>query len=245
MITKLPITWKNQPEEFSLKENQIQIYCIEFNVLKPYLQQMTNLLFPVELIRADQFVFTRDRERFILARGFLRLLLGKFLARSGAQIELAYTPHGKPYINNEYYSGDLQFNISHAGDLLMIAIQKGHTVGIDVEFMRPSTDVLSLAKNYFSPLEFQTMQKLSTHGQIELFFQLWTRKEAVLKNSGKGLSYSLADAEVLANNMVVTDMGIYFVASLPMEDNYQAAISSSNAFEVEHIQCWRIDKLIL
>jgi 4'-phosphopantetheinyl transferase len=239
LITKLETCWENPPSQISLADNHIHIWWTQFDDLIPYLQQLQSLLFPKELVRAGQFVLTRDRQRFILARGFLRSLLGKYLGKSGAEIELNYSEYGKPHIDEAQNVDNLQFNLSHANDFLLVAIRKGHAVGVDVEFMRPATEVLSLAKSYFSPEEYQSLTKLKTTEQSELFFQLWTRKEAVLKNAGKGLSYSLADVEVLANNTVVTDMGVFFLASLPIAEHYQAAVSSSVSFAPTDVFCWK------
>jgi len=51
-----------------------------------------------ERARAKGFRFERDRRRFIVARGLLRMLLGRYLGMSPANLRFGYGPHGKPYL---------------------------------------------------------------------------------------------------------------------------------------------------
>lgn len=244
MLPQLPICWITDPPDFSWPGSKLYICLAKLNALVPLLPYLHNLLHPTELIRADQFVFTRDRERFIAARGFLRFLLGKYLNISGVEVEFIYLPQGKPHLKEEQNTRNLHFNLSHAQDHILIALRQNYAVGVDVEYMR-SAEILSLAKNYFSLLEYQELAKLASDKQRELFFQLWTRKEAVLKTSGKGLSHSLAEVEVLGNNPIITNLGVFFIASLPMSDCYQAAISSSEPFGNAEVYCWEATSLFL
>jgi len=143
-----------------------------------------------ELALAKRLVRPMDQEKSIFARTVLRRVLSHYLSISPEQIEFAIGEHGKPFVQDS----DVQFNLSHSGDCVLIGVTQNQPIGVDVECVGPKQDYLALAKRFFSKAEFAAIQ--SSEKSVEAFYRCWTRKEAFLKAIGLGLSFGLSNFEV-------------------------------------------------
>jgi len=141
-------------------------------------------LFPAERTRADRFVIEADRSRFTVTRGVLRTLLRLCLPDSADPLEFVLNPWGKPALQ----AGEPRFNVTHSGDLALIAIARGADVGIDVEQQAIPRRLDDLAQTVFTARECETLASLHGDRRNRFFFRTWTCKEAVVKAVGGGLS---------------------------------------------------------
>lgn len=141
-----------------------------------------------ERARAGRFHFARDRERFVVARGTLRVLLGSYLGTEPRTVTLVANPWGKPGLASAHF---LRFNMSHAGTLALIAVTRDLEIGVDVERLRPLDDLEQLVRRYFTPEEGGVVLRAPDESRVALFFECWTRKEALLKAWGRGMSLPL------------------------------------------------------
>ncbi len=148
-------------------------------------------LFLDEKGRADRFHFVNDRNRFVVARGLLRKLLGGYLHQDPADLEFSYGQHGKPALSGANASSGLSFNLSHSSNLVVYAIARGRNLGIDVEHIRPDSAGDDIAKRHFSAREVSDLRALPPEARVDGFFRCWTRKEAYLKATGMGLQIPL------------------------------------------------------
>jgi phosphopantetheinyl transferase len=96
--------------------------------------------------------------------------------------EIATGPHGKPYLRGD----DLHFNVSHSGDLRVLAIAR-QEVGVDVEVLRDRGDVRELAAIGLPPEQAEQVAAAPAAERDLLFHRLWVRHEARLKCHGVGL----------------------------------------------------------
>ena len=172
----------------------INIWRIPLAQLAARRRDFQRLLDPAEQTRAARFVFDHDQERFVIARGALRTVLGHYLSAPPATIGFNYGPHGKPSVQE----CALEFNLSHAADWAYLAISESAPVGIDVERLRPPSrhGWLDLARRFFSASEVAELTAMAPDKQTEAFFACWTRKEAYIKLHGRGLSLPLAHFSV-------------------------------------------------
>lgn len=126
------------------------------------------------------------RAQFVLARATLRLLLAR-MAGDGTEprdLRFRYGPQGKPYL-----PGGPSFNVSHSGDVLVVAIAEKGRVGVDVERVRPVRRMARVAARRFAPAERAWMAATGDGASDdEAFFRVWTRKEAFAKALGRGLA---------------------------------------------------------
>ncbi len=168
-------------DDCDLQSNRIDIW--EFSLTKMPVNA-NSLLNATELARANRFHFDRHRRRFTVARATMRLILGRYLQQDPEQLIFSYGQHGKPQINSQA----LEFNLSHSGELALLAVGCQFPLGIDVEFFsaRPYDGI---AKHLFSPQELQSFLKLANYLKPQVFFHIWAQKEAFIKACGLGLSY--------------------------------------------------------
>ena len=131
------------------------------------------------------------RNRYTAARGTLRILLGRYFQANPAAIVLAYQPHGKPELGPPWNSRGLEFNLSHCGDLALLAFTRIGPIGVDVETVRAMPNAAALLERFFSAEEVAQWQQTPPEREETVFFQGWTRKEAWLKAVGSGLSFPL------------------------------------------------------
>jgi 4'-phosphopantetheinyl transferase len=144
-----------------------------------------------EIARAEHFSFEKDRNRFVVARGLLRVLLAAYLRVEPQQLRFCYNAYGKPALDDALQECALQFNLSHSQGLALFAFAYQRVVGIDVEYMRAGIEYEQLAQHFFSPYEHEVLQALPNEMRREAFFNCWTRKEAYIKARGEGLSIPL------------------------------------------------------
>jgi len=156
------------------------------------LERCRGVLSPEELTRAARFVVEPPRHHFIVARATLRVLLGDALHVDPQALEFEIGRFGKPSLPNH----DIEFNVSHSGDVVLVAIGAQSPLGVDVETERPHRDLLSLAQRFFAPGEVARLESLPESGRAEAFYRCWTRKEAYLKARGTGITLGLDTFEV-------------------------------------------------
>jgi 4'-phosphopantetheinyl transferase len=155
------------------------------------ISQLESTLSLEEKARADRFHFAKDRNRFVVARGLLRELLGAYLQHPPEDLEFSYGQHGKPALSGAHRSSGLCFNLSHSAGLAVYAIARERNLGIDVEHIRPDSAGDDIAERYFSAREVSELRSLPPHERVDGFFRCWTRKEAYLKATGMGLQIPL------------------------------------------------------
>ncbi|MFC5861905.1 4'-phosphopantetheinyl transferase family protein [Acidicapsa dinghuensis] len=152
------------------------------------------LLTHEEQLRAGRFLTERLASRFQVGRAMLRLGLAHYLRVHPKDVVLQSGVHGKPQLAG---IARLHFNVSHTGSLALIAFTALRDVGIDVEAIRDNVEGMEIASAYFTPLETAVIASALPEEQSLRFLQLWVRKEAVLKASGRGISDGLDLFEVI------------------------------------------------
>jgi 4'-phosphopantetheinyl transferase len=153
-----------------------------------------SLLSTSERVRADRRKRPQDRERSLQAHCAIRRILALQLGRDPRHLEFDTTAFGKPFLTRP--AQDLQFNLSHSGRHGLIAVAKGRSVGVDIEVRRPIGDLLGVALQIATPREAKFLKQLPTGQVHSAFFELWTRKEAMLKALGRGFSVDPRELEV-------------------------------------------------
>ncbi|HVU87660.1 MAG TPA: 4'-phosphopantetheinyl transferase superfamily protein [Pirellulales bacterium] len=150
-----------------------------------------------ERARAARFHFDRDRNKYVAARGILRRLLARYTGNDAAGLLFRYGPRGKPELDGGGVAQAVQFNVSHRGGFALYAFVMAREVGVDVEFVREVSEARAIARNHFTPAEIRLLESAADERAAqERFFRLWTRKEAVIKAVGTGLSMPLDEFDV-------------------------------------------------
>lgn len=187
-----PLTaWAAPPPELRLQENEIHLWRASLDCEAAVLRRLEAVLAPEEASRAAKFVFARDRDHFIAARGILRELLGAYLHCAAAAVAIGYGEQGKPTLGGADFREPLHFNLSHAQGLAVYAFSFGREVGVDLESIRPDFATQDIAKRFFAPEEVEELESLPPGLRALGFFLCWTRKEAYIKARGEGLQIPL------------------------------------------------------
>ena len=179
--------WEVPPPTKQILENQLHIWRSTLDGSEEERAKLASYLSSEETARAERFVFAKDRDHFVVARGMLRELLGGYLGRRADEVQFETGPIGKPFVRG----AEIKFNLSHSHGLGVYAFTVGREVGIDTEKVRPEFAGMDIAERYFSKAEQEELRQVAPARQSEAFFLCWTRKEAYVKAHGKGLQIPL------------------------------------------------------
>lgn len=142
-----------------------------------------------ERVRAARFVRARDRRRFARCRAALREILGRMLDEPAESLRFRFAALGKPEVDRgPGVVEPLRFNLSHSAELAIIAVSRGRELGVDIEKLRTITEAQGIIGSFFTPSECQAFAAIPEPARQAAFLRGWTRKEAVLKAFGTGVS---------------------------------------------------------
>ena len=183
--------WVAPPPRVALPCDAVHVWRVGLIDPPDHVNHLAASLSPDERDRADRFHFERDRHRYVIGRGTLRAILGAYLGVPPGSLRFGYGPSGKPFVAEPADAARLQFNLSHAGALALVAVAHVRAVGVDLEQVRALPDRDLISTRFFSALERAALQALAPEARDQAFFACWTRKEALLKAWGDGLSFPL------------------------------------------------------
>jgi 4'-phosphopantetheinyl transferase len=216
-----------------LPAGTIHLWKKAFDASPEEMERCYEVLSTEERTRAQRFLVEPPRRAFILTRGTLRLLLGKYLDRPASEISFRYTEFGKPLLNE---GNELGFNVSHTDGVALLAFVRGSELGVDVEKIRPVRDLKDLANRFFSPAERGKLNTLEADDELHAaFFRCWTRKEAYIKGKGEGLSLPLHQFDVslepgatqalIATRPDAAEASRWLVRDISFDPSYAAALA--------------------
>ena len=137
--------------------------------------------------RCSLFVYPAPRRQFILSRAALRVLLAAELGCSNDELTFETLPRGKPLAVVGGQPAPISFNLSHSGGHGLVAVAPSGRLGVDIEERTPHRRMDLLARAALGPEELAEFGTRHGNDRLELFFRLWTMKEALLKAHGEGL----------------------------------------------------------
>ncbi|MEV7732264.1 4'-phosphopantetheinyl transferase superfamily protein [Streptomyces sp. NPDC088921] len=207
----------------------VEVWAVPLDEPQATVARLSRLLSEGESERGDRCRFENDRRRFIVAHGALRLILADCLDVPAEEVRLRPGRHGKPRLAG---SSDLRFNLSHSGELALVAVTRHREIGVDVDRLRPDLPVEPFAERFFpaSDARFVAAAAGPTE-RAERFLRLWTRKEAVVKAAGARLAQGLGLTGLTdAGAGIVRDPsgqipGAWSVCDLPVPHGCLAALA--------------------
>lgn len=179
----------------SPSRDSVEVWTIDLKTDTPFIEAAMASLPADERARAGRFRVAAARNRYLLAHSALRRLLAPKLNQTPGNISFQPGPNGKPELAGSIKQ-PLHFNLSHSGDLALVAISSVAPVGVDVEQIRPLANAVRLAGRFFKPSESAALSQCPASERQAAFFRVWTRKEALLKATGQGIAYGLGRFEV-------------------------------------------------
>jgi 4'-phosphopantetheinyl transferase len=145
-------------------------------------------LSPPELARAGRLLFEHDRALCLAGRAWLRRVLGGYLGRPAREVALTVDAHGKPRLCAARHPAGPRFSLSHCGDAALLAVSARAEVGVDVEAPLAEHAWPAVARRCCTPGEWDALRELPAAARSRAFAEIWTRKEALAKALGTGLT---------------------------------------------------------
>ncbi len=200
------------------------------------------LLDELEQGRYDNYRQDIDKRRFLTGRVLAKTVTAERLGLAVEDVKFDATcddcgkPHGRPRVPG----APLMLSISHSGDLIGVAATEGTPVGLDVETAtRRAED--SLMEYALTPTEQAAISGLPDEQRATAFFTYWTRKEAVMKATGKGLKIPLQSitfsgydeqARLTRSSHPALDPERTRLADLKATEGYRAAVALLTSDEI-------------
>ncbi len=214
-------------------ENEIRIWQLNIADFTDVCGDFQKLLPPGDIKRVEDYYFLKDKQSFIIRRGILYLLLNRYLKIKPDNISLVYSETGKPFLPDY---ANFYFNLSHSTDRAVF-IFSDNPVGIDIEYIRDMDNFDDMAKISFSVDEYKKISSLSGINKKKLFFDIWTKRESVLKANGAGFSLinelrlqSMPSGDPLVVDFCKTKWFIRTLFSVP---DYAISYASTKNIEAE------------
>ena len=213
--------------------NSVHIWRICLDRDESSAKRLLALLSKGERDRSSNYRFAADRNRFIVRRGMLRKILAVYLRSEPRALQFCSGECGKPYLTN--LSRSLEFSVTHSQSIALIAVTRAGSVGVDLECVRPLSDLELMIDSCLSDSEKSELEVFPSASRLEYFYRYWTCKEAWLKSLGVGLDRPLTsvgisltasgtdhEAKLQISNEKRTDVVIRSFVPL---DGYMAALA--------------------
>lgn len=188
----MELRWPRRVSPPKLSVDEIHVWAVPLDIEDSTLTLFAELLSADERARAERFHFELVQRRFIASHGALRQLLGRYLGIDPTDVAFVIDDRGKPRIVGAVRTvHDLRFNLSHSGELALVAVAGGVEIGVDVEQVRTVSNIERLARRYFHAAEADEVLAANGDQRVSLFMRCWTAKEAVVKAYGSGIGAGL------------------------------------------------------
>ena len=229
--------WEHPSGELELSADYIDIW--RANLKLPFMEaaQFQGLLSREEQDRAARYKSDKRHKQFIVSRGLLRMLIGRYLDINPAGFDFSYTSHQKPFLPVAALGVPITFNITHSHNMILVALSLNRNIGIDAEYIRHNVEFRKLGKRFFSRQESVALEAYGNSDLPAAFFACWTRKEAFVKAIGDGIAFGLGDFSVSVDpydNMVglqiepeMSGSDVWSIMNLEAGGDYAAAVAAS------------------
>ena len=178
------MVWHASPDDAGLAAAEVHVWRADLDQPTDRMEQLRATFSGEEGARATRLGDQAQRNRFVVARGVLRVLLGRYLSCDPNRVHLGTDEGGKPYLEDDA----LSFNLSHAGALGVFAFTLDRRIGVDVESASRNVAVDRIARRFFATSEASRLHSLQEGERHRAFLRCWTHKEAYLKATGEGIA---------------------------------------------------------
>lgn len=166
------------------QQNEVHLWSFQLEVENEVYSELIELLNAEEKLRANSYKLKVVRDRFVIGRATLRMILGKYLGAAANQVPISYGSNGRPELSDL----SLNFNLTHSNRLAALAVSQVPVLGVDIEEIRFVEAADRIVKTHFSDEEAREYFSLEPASREVAFLRAFTRKEAALKAYGIGLA---------------------------------------------------------
>ncbi len=202
----------------------VKLYKIEILKYQELVSGLIKFLSSSELNRANGYHFNKDKNKFIICRTILKILLAEHIGLDVDKIFLDNHFNKKPYLSSH---PSVFFNVTHSGDYAIIAIAKS-PIGVDIEYVNKDFDFKEILPNIFNKIEIDEVD--NSNDKHLTFYRFWTRKEAIVKAIGNGIDDNFSKIPITDGIHTIPSswMGLYKnvkVISFKLNDDYVGALA--------------------
>lgn len=230
--------------DVKLDEKGVKLFKFKISDYVNLLPELKVLLNTSEIERAQRYYHQKDSNRFIVCRGLLKLILAKEIGVDVSRIELSKDANKKPFLA---FCPELHFNVSHAENYALIALGV-QELGVDVEYLSKDFNFIEILPTVFSAPEISVV--LTAENKNKTFYKLWTRKEAIVKATGKGIDDNLVEIDVLDEAEYIEASAFQSkqhmqVFSFDVDQDYIGALAfKKGRVDVDNIRLYPLDTLL-
>lgn len=180
-------------QQLGAAEVHLWYVLLSRNPERRLLGRLKSVLTSDEQDACDRFLFDKDRHQYLFAHAMLRGVLSRYAPVRCADWRFAAPEkYGKPRVALTL-DQPLHFNLSHTDGLVACVVAREPAVGVDAEHLGRRGSLLEIARHCFAPAEVVRLEQASPEERREVFFDIWTLKEAYVKARGMGLSLPLQE----------------------------------------------------
>lgn len=233
-------SWQLAP----ISETTISVFRVRSTDNELIISDWYSLLQSREQQRAARFRQTADRNRYILGRGLFRVMAGRITGKAPQSVSIIAAQTGKPILSD---APNWHFSVSHTGDWVLLAV--GQTpLGVDVEFVNPRFIIDDLIPTVLSAAEQRAL--IESPDSHLFFYECWTRKEALVKATGEGVTDDFINIPALEGEHIVKSSLIgnsfpWQIQPFFVNDTYPAALANVYINSMESPQFYEIDPALL
>ncbi|MFH9347835.1 4'-phosphopantetheinyl transferase family protein [Kitasatospora sp. NPDC017646] len=221
-----PDRWPDGPAAPTLAEGEVHVWQARLDPSEQAARRYADLLDPEERARADHCRLPVQRARFVAAHGALRTVLARYTGQAPAGLRLHRTARGRPRLTPAPHPAALDFNLSHSGDLALIAVTRTGTVGVDLEEVRTDLDHRAMAARFLDPAEARLVAGLPPAAGRQAFFARWTWREAYAKAADVPVPRRLGTGP--PGPLPIT-VDLWKLSNLPLGKGYCATVAASGS----------------
>jgi 4'-phosphopantetheinyl transferase len=242
-----PLQWPSPPDDLGPPRlGEVHLWSTALDAVAG--SGLASALSAAEQARAAGFRSAVDERRFVAGLVMRRSVLGRYLGLDPAAVGFREGVNGRPELAGE--GGNLRFNVSHSGDIGLLAVTHASEIGVDVEVPQAFPDRDRVARDTFHPEEVGAIEALASEAEREAaFYRCWTRKEALAKAVGLGFHLPFGgfavdvgevdEPRVLAGEQNLSLNGPWFLRDLSTPPRLYAALAMSGRVERLMAWCWR------
>ena len=232
------INWTSAAGCCFVAGNHIDVWRINISSNLSSLNGFLSIMHSDEIARANRYHQLKDKNRYIVSRGALRIILAKYLEQQPSSITFKTGANKKPYVVSAKPA--IHYNISHSGDWILLAVSNSE-IGADTEFIDPDFDYSDIIADNFSDEEINYIKE---EAPALRFYMLWTRKEALTKATGNGLDDNLKLIPCLngtnfVQSEVIASAINWSIASFKLNEQYIASIAGNEG--ISAIRFWEAE----
>ncbi|GEM_PF-3206913 len=169
----------------------------------------------------QSIVSEKDRKRMLASRFLLGQLIEKYSMKNLTVNQIFYSKYGKPLLPGAFVS------ISHSGDYTAVTLSNTKKVGIDVQ-KQEKVDFRDY-ESFLTKEQIDDLYKGNEDQKIKYFFNIWTKKEAIMKADGRGMEIAPKDIQLVEDRAYIKDSDtIWYSHPCPKIDGYSLSLYSNS-----------------